>query len=170
MKEIPLSRGLVAVVDDSDFERVAEHRWYANRSRSTQYAYRWDKTARKWESMHRFILGVTGSTQQVDHANRNGLDNRRENLRLCSASQNQQNRAKFKSGDGMTSRYKGVSRCRNRWQSVIKVNAKIVRLGMFKTQVEAAIAYDHAAMRHFGEFAVTNFPRVQYRLSALTLR
>lgn len=107
--------------------------------------------------MHRLIMGAP-TKLQVDHVNRNTLDNRRENLRLCSASQNGYNRAKLGNcGTG----YKGVCftprlNATNPFMAYINVQGKRVHLGYFRTCGEAAVQYNQAAKQFHGEFAVLN--------------
>jgi hypothetical protein len=103
--------------------------------------------------LHRFILDAP-SALEVDHINGNGLDCRRSNLRLATHKQNLRNQAAH-SG---TSRYKGVSwnRQRNGWDAQICLNGKNRYLGRFRTEVEAAKAYNEGARLHFGEFARLN--------------
>jgi hypothetical protein len=108
--------------------------------------------------IHRIILGLSkGDDLQVDHINRNGLDNRRENLRVCTHQQNQMNRP----SRGGSSSYKGVDwrTSHNKWRASIKLNQKKKFLGHFQTELEAAQAYDAAAIILHGEFALLNFPR-----------
>lgn len=103
---------------------------------------------------HRIVLGLSaGDTCLVDHINRNPLDNRRSNLRLCSISQNNMNRqATSRSG------FKGVSPNGSGWAAHIKRDRKVRHLGTYRTKEEAARAYDAAAKSLFGEFAFLNFP------------
>lgn len=159
MKEIPLTQGKVALVDDEDFELVNQYRWYALRNHRTFYAV---KQMRQVDGrrgllwMHRLILGLTDSRQQADHINHNGLDNRRVNLRVVSQSENAQNRRMAlanKSG------FKGValdSRTQ-RYRVQIRINRKPTTIGYFATAEEAARVYDAKARELYGEFACVNF-------------
>ena len=104
--------------------------------------------------MHRLVINAQKGTM-VDHINRNRLDNRKENLRLCTMQENRRNSAKKK---GSASPFKGVMRVTHRpaWRAFIKYDDKNHYLGYFKSEVEAAQAYNEAAKEHFGEFAVLN--------------
>jgi hypothetical protein len=164
MKIIPLTKGYEAKVDDIDFERVNQYKWYANiKSKySTPYAYRkqWIPEEKKYISiaMHRFILGITGDVLDVDHRNGKTLDNTRENLRVATTQDNMRN---MKIHDGR--KYKGVSFCnrptlKKKWRVYIQVNGKFKQLGYFQTAEEAAKCYDVACKEYFGSFARLNFP------------
>ncbi len=112
--------------------------------------------------MHRLILGLDfGDVTQVDHKNHKTLDNRRENLRPCSPSENSRNRGMQ---GNTSSKYKGVrfDRRYEKWASYICIEGKWTYLGSFKTQKEAAIQYDKAAIATFKEFANLNFPKTDY--------
>lgn len=139
-----------ALVDDDDFPRLAVHRWYLEHGRSNLYA-----TARARNCnclrMHRLLLDPPRDLL-VDHINRNGLDNRRSNLRLCTRQQNTAN------SPPRTGRFKGVCSSEGIFRATIVVNAKQINLGRYANEHEAALAYDRAAQEHFGEFAWLNFP------------
>lgn len=152
MKEIQLTQGQVALVDDEDFEKVSKHKWHATRDGNTFYAK--TNIGSKRIFMHRLILNApTG--MDVDHKNKNGIDNSRANIRICSRTQNQANQ----NSRGGTSKYKGVcwySRER-RWVSKIGFGGKKILLGYYKDEKEAARAYDIEAQKLYGDFAVLNF-------------
>lgn len=154
-KEIPLSQGKYAVVDDGDFEWLTQWKWffakgYANRTGSKGRKYRG-----KDIPMHRQILDAPDGLQ-VDHINGDTLDNRRRNLRLVTSAQNHWNQAPVR---GITSKYKGVSwdKPRHKWTAHITCHYEQKNIGRFCSEEEAARAYDQEARRLFGEFARTNF-------------
>lgn len=103
--------------------------------------------------LHRIIMKARSSRIVVDHINGNTLDNTRDNLRICSQGNNAKNREK--SRNRLSSKYKGVHWCRG-WMAQIRVNYKKVHLGTFKTEEEAALVYNQAAVKYFGEFARLN--------------
>jgi len=154
---IPLTRGQVAVVDFVDFERVRGIRWHAFKRKRSWYAASsvWVPGAGQHRAlMHRKILGAA---REVDHRDGDGLNNTRENLRACSHSENCANVRAHKDG---SSSFKGVGWCkgRNCWQAQIQVRGHKKHLGRFKSEREAALAYDAAARRFFGAFARVSFP------------
>ena len=152
MKEIPLSQGKVALVDDEDYELVSQYRWAADRRRKSWYAR--TKINRKPVYMHRLILGCVKG-EQVDHANVDGLDNRRRNIRKCSHGDNQHNQHLKKSNK---SGYKGVFFIAKsgKYLAFIRYNHRRYHLGYFAKAEDAAAAYDVAARQLRGEFARPN--------------
>jgi hypothetical protein len=149
---IPLTQGQNAIVDVEDFERLSQFNWTAEWSKEARTFYAFRQVDGKSLRMHTFIMGVL----HVDHRNHEGLDNRKQNLRKCSGSQNQANLRKStrnKSG------FKGVSwnTSRKQWVAQLQCRGKHYWLGLFNTKEEAARAYDEAAKIHHGEFAVLNF-------------
>jgi len=158
MKQIKLTQGKVALVDDEDFEWLNQWKWYAIRDNLTFYAVRKspmvNRKTRQLIRMHRIILN-SQDEEIVDHKDHNGLNNLRNNIRNCTQSQNQQNRI----GRFCTSRFKGVSwrKDRKRWLVTIVVQKRKMYIGMFKSELDAAEAYNMAAKKHFGNFAYLNF-------------
>jgi len=153
--EIPLSQGLVALIDDEDFDAVDAHgKWHAYRCRCTFYARKNYNRGGTWVSlrMHQVITGW----DFVDHINGDGLDNRRVNLRPATVALNARNR-RIRSNN--TSGYKGIYRKENRWYATVTVDGRHYALGGYATAEEAARAYDAGALIHHGEFARLNFPK-----------
>jgi hypothetical protein len=159
MKTIPLTRGLVAFVDDEDFDRLSKHKWCARKDKNTFYAARnlyLKNSKRMGIQMHREILNLTNPIIQIDHKDHNGLNNQKNNLRICNNQKNSCNRRKR--NDSIYSRYKGVwFHVRDKkWQASIQVGGKRMHLGYFKSEIEAASIYNAAALKYHGEFALTN--------------
>lgn len=162
-KQIELTQGKVALVDDADFERLNQFNWHARKSSTTDTFYAIRNVSvgpykQRTVLMHREILSVpTGMFP--DHIDGNGLNNQRVNLRVCTHKQNSYNQAGKRGG---SSRYKGVSwnkgGRKGKWQTEIKIGDQRIYLGKFDSEIEAAKAYDAAARKHFGEFARCNFP------------
>ena len=165
---IHLGKDKFAFVDRADFLKLRGYNWYAIERRRTWYAARgvrggvgsWIGRNTKLELMHRRITNAPAG-MQVDHANRNGLDNRRDNLRLATHSDNNGNRCKFGT---CLSLYKGVSWCKDvsRWRAYIgakRTGKDRVHLGLFVSEKDAAKTYDTAARKYFGVYARLNFPR-----------
>lgn len=149
---IPLTRGKFAVVDAEDYEELSKYTWAAREGGRTYYAVRMEKG--KAIPMHRQIMKAPADLF-VDHKDGDGLNNQRSNLRLATLTQNSRNQRKRVSKG---SRYKGVyprKKCK-RWSAVITANKVRQHLGLFKTELEAAQAYDEAAKRLHGEFASLN--------------
>jgi hypothetical protein len=151
MKEIPLTQGLVAIVDDDDYEELMKYKWCARRGSSGFWVAIRNTSIGEGRprqiQMHRQILDAP-KHMEVDHANGNTLDNRRRNIRLATRSQNLANRKTF-SGSG----YKGVSRYSNDNSRFIMQFAQV-----YNSAEEAARAYDRVARIVHGEFAKLNFP------------
>lgn len=148
-REIPLTRGRVAIVDAADYKWLNQRKWYAARSRDSYYAS--TKINEKQVLMHRLIMGVSDPRILVDHADMDTLNNRRGNLRLATNSQNRCNTGPFKNNK---SGIKGVyqKKC-GRWIAKININHKLFWLGTFESKEDAAAAYNQAAATMHGEFA-----------------
>lgn len=159
---IKLSKGMEAIVDVDDYMLLHYFKWHVRPGRYTYYAARWEvdcKTGKKFPmTMHRKILGLWyGDARMVDHINGNGLDNRKENLRIATVSINNYNckiRKDNKSG------YRGVCwyEKMNKWHAQISFNSKVRHLGYFDILQDAAMAYDEAAIKFYGDNAFLNFP------------
>jgi hypothetical protein len=155
MKFIRLTQGKITVIDTRDWLRVSRYkRWHAVNWGGRFYAATTLKNGRKLY-LHRLLLNAPADAQ-IDHINGNTLDNRRSNLRISTASTNQQNRHRVQGHIP----YKGVYRHTDgRFIARIKVRNTQYWLGSFKTALEAARAYDRKARYYFGAFARVNFPQ-----------
>ena len=173
MKTIELSQGKQAIVDDEDYEEVNKYKWCAHKGCRTFYACRTLRInngiqrKNKYISMHAFLLAPL-KKQQIDHKNGNGLDNRKCNIRVCCYADNARNRPKCRGVKG--SKYKGVTwnKWRNNFQAQIMVNGKRQFRRSFKSEIDAAKAYDTAAIKYFGEYAQVNFPTVSTDIKCCT--
>ena len=138
------------LLDVCDVDMVSEFQWSIG-----THGYATSGCGEKQILLHRMVAGAKDG-EMVDHINRNKLDNRRSNLRICSFRQNIMNREKLVSGNNP---YKGVCRLSDGcWQAQIRCNNRAVYLGRFHDVSDAAKAYDAAARELFGEFAYLNFP------------
>lgn len=161
MKTITLSKGLKTKVDQEDFLKFGNRRWYAKLSRAggNYYAVRCitkDGKRRRF-SLHREILNCP-KDMAVDHINGNTLDNRKENLRIAFRYQNAHNHRLFRK-TGRKSNFSGVTKLNKRWKAGICVLGVAVNLGCFSTEQEAAKAYDIASQCLVRKFSNTNFRR-----------
>ena len=155
MRKIPLTQGKFAVVDNEDFKWLNKHKWCAHKRGNTWYAERGKQINGKVKMllMHREILKPKNK-EQIDHINGNGLDNRKNNLRFCTVSQNKMN-TNCQYG---TSKYKGVywDKNKKKWRACMGLNNKKIFLGTFQIEKDAAKAYNTAAKANYGEFAKLN--------------
>jgi len=151
MKKIEIRCHVIIVDDDMEqfvlskkwsFSGVANGRYYAKLSTGVK--------------LHQIIVGKVPPGYCIDHINGNGLDNRRENLRICTYSQNNMNHGP--SIKRRSSPYRGVvfNKKRNKYEAHIKIGGKMTYIGLFSTAKEAAVAYNKMAKKHFGEFAWVN--------------
>lgn len=159
MRELPLTQGKVARVDDADYEDLSQHNWYAGRIRRRWYALRNGSRTlgpRRIVKMHHEVAGRPPDGLETDHVNGDGLDNRRANLRFVTHAQNMANALPLL---GCSSRFKGVywDKRDRRWVARIKSGGKSRRLGCFTNEKQAAHAYDAAAIAQWGEYARLNF-------------
>lgn len=152
-REIPLTQGKVAIVDDQDFDLVRPYIWQATTKDGKTY-YARAIVEGKQVLMHRLLTGAAAE-ELVDHIDYDGLNNTRRNLRKCNFQQSLAHRRKLAPA---TSRYKGVRKSGNQWRAAIAPRGKDIELGRFQNESEAARAYDKAAREHYGEYAQPNFP------------
>ena len=155
---IPLTQGQNAIVDSDDFEWLSKWNWNAHWDAHANCFYARRKQSGKTIMMHREIMHLKIG-ELVDHGNRNSLDNRKENLRYATVSQNTAN---TKNPSDNSSGYRGVSRTtskKERWRAVIIHQGRYIHIGTFDTKQMAARAYDQIAHRMFGEFAHLNYPQ-----------
>lgn len=157
MRYIIAKNGDMAIVSDEDFHFLSTFKWWTgDKASSGGGKYFFTQIKGKTIYMHRMIMSA-GNGVEVDHINSDAADNRRENLRLATRSQNCVNNRRYRPKSGYRGVYqqpKGES-----YQVKIKVNGKFVRGGNFKDKSAAARRYDELAKRFFGEFAVLNFPQ-----------
>lgn len=166
---IKFPSGAEGLVDAEDWEWLSKYTWstgaiqkgvpansYARKCYARTHIRKPDgKTSAV--SMHRLIMNAPAD-RQVDHKNGNSLDNRRSNLRLCGARENQANRIR---PPGLSSQYRGVTKPKNtkNWRAMISTGGKATCLGLHASEALAALEYDIAAIDAYGEFARPNFPR-----------
>lgn len=166
MKLIGLTQGKFAMVDDEDFERLNQFKWYAHKGphNNTYYAIRNIKTnnpkkRQKKIQMHRVVMNIVNTKLIIDHKDRNGLNCQKYNLRIATVSQNAMNKQANKNS---SSKYLGVSlktdkrRNTTTWRAAVWANGKSVYEKCFKTETEAAKAYNKIAKKYHGEFANLN--------------
>lgn len=151
MKELKLTQGMVALVDDEDFELVSQYNWSAAKGRHTYYAEQ--KRRLKHRHMHRLIMDTpVGMT--VDHLDGNGLNNQKSNLRNCSPTQNCQNRVHRNSSKYG---YQGVTdKGKNKFYAYIRYKTKLTHLGVYSSASLAAEAYNKKAIELYGSDAKLN--------------
>lgn len=156
MQKIRLSRGKFALVDDEDFEWLSKWKWYAapQSGKWKAQSSQWSKEKKKQITvlMHRLLMKPK-DLEEVDHRDRNPLNNQKENLRVCTGTENKRNIPKRKDN---TTGFRGVYRQNGKWSAKINHNWKAHFLGYFPTKQAAALAYNKAATVFHGEFAQLN--------------
>jgi len=164
MKEIKLTKGKIAIVDDENYEWLMKFKWHASKNKkdNTFYARRhnWENGRDHTIAMHREILGlITGDGKKTDHWNRNGLDNRKENLREVTCPVNGWNR---KININTSSGLQGVywHKRDQVWVASLRIgNGKRISCGCYKNPITAAKAWDAAAIKYRKTNAILNFPK-----------
>ena len=158
----------IVQLDEEDWDKVSQYKWYLMRGHSTYYAKRnlprrADGSRPAPISLHRDLAGCPKG-MMVDHINGNGLDNRKENIRICTMSQNMMNRSKtVQNSTGFKGVYKTGDSKLNPYSAKIQKDGKVYCLGHYSAAEEAARSYDRKAIELFGEFAVLNFPIEDYQ-------
>jgi len=157
MKQIPLTQGQFALVDNEDYGWLNQFKWCAMKLKNTFYAVRSSKTIngkQKTIYMHRVIMNPPNN-MDIDHIDHNGLNNQKVNLRVVTRSQNSMNQQTHKK---KSSNFKGVSRNKlnKLWQASIEYNGKSINLGYFEEEIDAGIIYNQKAIELFGEYAHLN--------------
>lgn len=162
MKEIQLTQGQVAIIDDDDYERVSKFKWFAEKYKNVHgeyiyYAKRSPVVNGEQRSLrlHTFILGKPDKGIEIDHVNLNTLDCRKSNLRYCTHLENMYNR---KPRLNCYSKYKGVVWCKRDKRFIVRIsfNKKRIHIGSYENEIEAALNYNIAAKIYHGEFARLN--------------
>lgn len=161
MKIIPLNNDKYSLVDADDFKQLSKYKWHVN-SNGYCTGFINGKNIR----MHRYILNISNPKVMIDHANGDKLDNRKSNLRFCSAKENSRNVKKHKG----ISRYKGVfpDIKTGKWRVAIKENDKVEYFGHYDDEVFAAKVYDRLAINMHGDFASINFQESMYDNKPIT--
>lgn len=152
--ELEATNGTIFYIDDEDFPIISQHSWRIRKFREKIYVMTniTVNGLRRTLLLHRLITNAPKG-MDVDHINNNGLINTKENLRVCTRSQNMMNMRK---NGSRTSNFKGVYKDKNRWHSQIRDGCKNINLGRFDSEVEAAEAYNAKAVELFGEYASIN--------------
>lgn len=156
-RKVPLKNGLYAIIDEDDYKFISYFRWSIRECPHTTYAFcNIRDQDMKWTtcSMHRFIMSSPKGLI-IDHINHDGLDNRKDNLRICSAAENVRN---SRGKRIRKHKYKGIrwNKGSNKWESKIVFNRKEIYLGGFDSPELAAKAYNSGATKYHGEFACLN--------------
>lgn len=152
MKVIDLGCGMKSIIDDADFNLVSKYKWCPRWSARAKQHYASAPVNGARVDMHRFLMD-SPKGMCIDHINHDGLDNRRENLRICTNAENSRNRrgANRNSKSGIRGVY--FHKQAKTWFAEVRVNGKKVYLGSFKTPDEAAKVMPAALKKHFGSFA-----------------
>jgi len=159
MKEIQLTQGYVALIDDEDYDMVNFFSWRVMIRKTNIYvgtqACRINKKAVTM-LLHQLVLHNTPEGYEIDHIDGNALNNQKSNLRIVTHTQNMKNTRK--SSGGVTSKYKGVFKPSGvrKYKVLITVDKKVIYLGYYKDELEAARVYNEAALKYFGEYAKIN--------------
>lgn len=152
MREIKITQGYTAIVDDEDYEKVNSLKWCILKGKQNTYARR--TVNGKTLLMHHFLYGKNPKGFEYDHVNGSGLDNRRCNVRLCTQNENHYNERTRKVNK--KANYKGVDIFKGKFRARATFNHNTIHLGYYDNEIDAAKAYNKFASEHFGEFARLN--------------
>jgi hypothetical protein len=145
------------IIDDEDYDKVKNYKWGVNKDHDKDIFYVISpvKNQSKDIKLHRLIMDCPPD-KIIDHINHNPLDNRKCNLRICTRAENNKNSQKRK--DGFTSKYKGVSLRSDsgKYAAQISHKSKTHHIGLYTSEKDAALAYNEAAIKYHGEFALLN--------------
>lgn len=166
--KLQLQNGMITEIDDEDYDKISGITWRAQKAYKDNWyvvgalrGFKLKSGSQKIVKLHRVVMGATDRSQEVDHRDHNTLNNKKSNLRICTKSQNQCNRAGVASHKN-GSDYVGVfvrpwkNGIRNSYRAGLRVNRRWITIGTFHDEKSAAIAYNEAASKHFGEFACLN--------------
>jgi hypothetical protein len=156
MMIIPLNHGKQTIIDIEDYDKIKHLNLWAFNCKNERWYVCYCNDEHKNTFLPRLLLDTTN---EVDHINGDGLDNRKSNLRIVTRSQNLQNSRKPRRIKGCSSKYKGVcwDKLTKKWRAQITFNYHVKYIGLFENEVEAAEAYDKVALEMFGEYAKPNF-------------
>ena len=153
-KEIELTNGMKALVDDEDYDNLLNYKWRCLKNGKTHYAIFGKRINGKYINiwMHRMIMNAKDRKSEVNHINHNGLDNRKENLRITT---HDKVIIQSQVSDKKQSKYKGISyhKPTNKWRARININGKTTYLGYYNNEIEAAKSYEKKAIELYGEYA-----------------
>jgi hypothetical protein len=158
-----LTQNKIGIIDAEDWDKIKNHNWYTEKGNSTFYVVT-NINKGKHQSqlrLHRLITNENNPEVFIDHKDFNGLNNKKNNLRKCTRNQNLQHSRKYKN---TKNKFKGVCLMRTKrkekvyfyWVSQIRFNKKLLYLGTYKTELDAALAYNNKAKELFGDFALLN--------------
>lgn len=158
MKTILLTRGKVTIVDDEDYARLSDYTWYCD-STNGDARRTVPKSGNKKVLLHREIMACPQDLV-VDHINRDRLDNRKSNLRICTQSENTFNHSRPPGISGYTGVRYHKNLKKSPYSAWYQVNKRTVNIGRFDTPEEAAYARDYCIATEYGNFGILNFPQL----------
>ncbi|MEX0596197.1 MAG: HNH endonuclease, partial [Candidatus Paceibacterota bacterium] len=156
MRKIKLTQGKFAIVDDEDYERINQFKWYYDKGRARRNIPASENDGKRtFYYMHWGIIGKPENDLEVDHINQNSIDNRKENLRFATHAENTRN-AKLREDNTSGIRGVGFHEYSGLWYAQISIDGASKRIGYFKEKIDAIKAYNNAAIEYYGEFAQLN--------------